>query len=188
MTSVTSTKRATLAAAGLALAALVGTAAPALAATSTFQDDKGDVAHGVDVESVKVVNEKNVRIAVQHADLVRTWRSGASMTVYLDTDRSQPGPEFAFPTVLYAGGDYALIKTRGDGWSYGRRAVPLQCSYEVKLDYAENVSRIRISRGCLDHPDEVRVAVKAAGTKADGRIVTDWLGGRRHLTKWVSKG
>ena len=188
MTSTTRTTRATLAAAGLALAALAGTAAPALAATSTFQDATGDVAHGVDIESVKVVNEKNVRIQVQHADLVKSWRSGAGMTVFLDTDPAQPGPEFAFPTVLYQGGDYGLIPTKGDGWSYGRRVVPMTCSYELKLDFAEDVSRIRIARGCLDHPGEVRVAVKAAGTKPQGDIVTDWLGGRRHLTDAVAKG
>ena len=188
MTSTTSTKRATLAAAGVALAAFVGTAAPALAATSTFQDAKADVAHGVDVESVKVVNEKNVRIEVQHADLVKSWRSGASMTVFLDTDRSEPGPEYAFPSVLFSGGDYGLIPTRGDGWGFGRRAVPMTCSYELNLDFAEDVSRIRIARGCLDDPGEVRVAVKAAGTRAGGTIVTDWLGGRRQLTEWVTRG
>jgi hypothetical protein len=188
MSSITSTKRTTVAAAGLALAAFVGAAAPALGATSTFADDRGDVAHGVDVESVKVVNEKNVRVRIQHDDLRKSFRSGASMTVYLDTDATEPGPEFAFPTVLFSGGDYGLIPTRGDGWSYGRRAVPLTCSYEANLDFARDVSSIRIARGCLDRPDEVRVAVKAAGTQADGDIVTDWLGGRRHLTDWVAKG
>lgn len=188
MSSTTSTRRANVAASGLTLAALVGTAAPALAATSTFTDERGDVAHGVDVASVKVVNEKNVRIRVQHDDLRRSFRSGASMTVYLDTDSDEPGPEFAFPTVLYAGGDYGLIPTTGDGWSYGRRAVPLTCSYEASLDFVRDVSSIRIARACLDRPGEVRVAVKAAGTQADGDIVTDWLGGRRHLTDWVAKG
>ena len=188
MTSTTSTKRATLAAAGLALAAFVGTAAPALAATSTFADAKADVAHGVDIESVKVVNEKNVRIQVQHADIVKSWRSGASQTVFLDTDPSQPGPEFAFPSVAYQGGDYALIKTRGDGWGFGRRAVAMTCGYELKLDFAEDVSTMRIDRECLGNPDEIRVAVKAAGTRAGGNIVIDWLGGRRELTEWVTRG
>jgi hypothetical protein len=188
MTSTTGTKRATLAAASLTLAALVGTAAPALAAASTFEDAKGDVAHGVDLESVKVVNEKNVRIRIQHDDLRKSFRSGASMTVFLDTDPAEPGPEFAFPTVLFQGGDYGLIPTTGDGWSYGRRAVPMTCSYELELDFADDVSSIRIARGCLDHPGEVRVAVKAAGTQADGDIVTDWLGGRRQLTEGVAKG
>lgn len=188
MSSTTSTRRANVAAAGLALAALVGTAAPAVAATSTFTDARGDVAHGVDVASVKVVNEKNVRIRIQHDDLRTSFRSGASMTVFLDTDAAEPGPEFAFPSVLFSGGDYGLIPTTGDGWSYGRRAVPLTCSYELKLDFAKDVSSIRMARGCLDNPGEVRVAVKAAGTQADGDIVTDWLGGRRHLTDWVAKG
>jgi hypothetical protein len=64
----------------------------------------------------------------------------------------------------------------------------MECSYELNLDFAKDVSRIRIARACLDRPGDVRVAVKAAGTQPDGDIVTDWLGGRRHLTDWVAKG
>ena len=173
-----------LVAAGAAALAL-GLAAPATAATATFDDASGDVAHPVDLQSVKVVNEKNVRIVLQHDDLTRSFKSGASGTVFLDTDPAEKGPEFAFAGGYFEGADYALIKT--DGWTFGRRAVPLTCSYEMHLDYAADVTRMRISRGCLGNPDKVRVAVKVGGEQADGDIVRDWLGSRRELTPWVAR-
>jgi hypothetical protein len=189
-TTMPSTTRtlAIVAAAGLALAATVAGAAPASAATRTFQDAVGDVAHGVDVRSVTVVNEKNVRVVVQHDDLVRSFRSGASMTVFLDTDRSEPGPEYGLAGALFQGSDYALLPTVGDGWKLSRRALPLECSYISTLDYAADVTRIRISRGCLERPGEVRVAVRAGGEQQDGDVVRDWLDGRRSLTPWVQRG
>jgi len=186
MPSTTTTLGALALAAGLALT--MGVAGPAGAATRTFDDAVGDIEHGVDIESVKVVNEKNVRVVVQHDDLVRSFRSGASMTVYLDTDRSEPGPEFGLAGALFEGGDYGLLPTVGDGWRLSRRAIPLTCSYESRLDYAADVTRIRISRACLDRPGEVRVAVRAGGEQPDGDIVRDWLGSPRALTPWVARG
>jgi hypothetical protein len=174
-----------LVAAGAAALAL-GLAAPATAATATFEDSSGDVAHPVDLQSVKVVNEKNVRIVLQHDDLRRSFKSGASGEVFLDTDPSRKGPEYVFTGGYFEGADYALIKT--DGWTYGRRAVPLTCSYEMHLDYAADTTRMRISRGCLGNPGKVRVAVKVGGEQADGDIVRDWLGSRRELTPWVARG
>lgn len=169
-----------------AAAFTLGLAGPAGAATMTFDDTRGDVAHGVDLESVTVVNDRNVRVVIQHADLQRSFRSGASGTVYLDTDRSQAGPEFAFVAGFFEGTDYALART--DGWELRRRAVPLTCSYEMKLDFAADVTRIRMSRACVDHPGSVRVAVKAAGEQRDGDVVRDWLGSRREFTSWVARG
>jgi hypothetical protein len=188
MSSTTRTGRAIVAVAGLALAATATVAAPASAATRTFDDAAGDVAHGVDIRSVKVVNEKNVRVVVRHDDLVRSFRSGASMTVYFDTDRTEPGPEYGLAGALFVGGDYALLPTVGSGWKLSRRALPLECSYVSRIDYAADVTRIRISRGCLERPDEVRVAVKAGGEQPDGDIVRDWLDGRRSLTPWIPRG
>lgn len=169
-----------------AAAFTLGVAGPATAATATFDDASGDVAHGVDIQSVTVVNEKNVRIVIQHDDLRPSYRSGASGIVYLDTDRTQAGPEFAFAGGFFEGTDYALVRT--DGWRLRERAVPLTCSYEMRLDFAEDVTRIRMSRACLDKPGKVRVAVKVAGEQADGEIVRDWLDSRREFTPWVARG
>lgn len=167
----------------LGLAAVTG---PATAATSTFTDAAGDVAHGVDIRSVKVVNERNVRVVIQHRDLVRSYKSGASGVVYLDTDPSEAGPEFAVVGGFFEGTDYALARV--DGWKLRHRAVPPQGSYEMKLDYVNDVTRIRLSRASLGRPGKVRVAVKVSGEQRDGDIVHDWLGSRRELTPWVARG
>ena len=80
------------AAVGTALMATTGSAA---AATSTFQDAQGDMAHGADILSAKVVNEKNVRVVLQVEDLVRSYKSGAGVTVYLDTDPADPAYDWS---------------------------------------------------------------------------------------------
>ena len=58
----------------------------------------------------------------------------------------------------------------------------------MHLDYAADVTRMRISRACLGNPGKVRVAVKVAGEQPDGDIVRDWLGARRELSSWVARG
>ncbi len=180
-------KRSTTTVGAVALAA--GTlmlAGPAVAAERTFGDEKNDVRHGVDIESVTIVNEKNVRVVVHHKDLVRSYKSGAGMTAWVDTDPGNEGPEFAFAAGLFEGTDYVLVRT--DGWKLRHSAAPLRCSYEMNLDYAEDVTRFRMSRACLDRPDRVRVAVRAAGQQKDGDQVRDWLGGPRQFTAWVGRG
>jgi hypothetical protein len=167
-------------------AGVLGLASPVAAAERTFEDARGDVAHGVDLHSVKVVNEKNVRLVIQHRNLRPSFRSGAGMTAYLDTDRTEKGPEFAFTGGLFDGTDYALVRT--DGWKLAGHVTNERCSYRMRLDYAEDVTRVRMSRACLAKPDGVRVAVRAGGQQADGDQVTDWLTGRREWTRWVAQG
>ena len=55
------------------------------------------MSQGADIHKVRVTNgEKQLRINVVHRDLVRSWRSGSSVAVYIDTDRDRTGPEYAF--------------------------------------------------------------------------------------------
>ncbi len=173
-------------AAALSALALGTVAVPAHAAERTIEDGRNDVSHGVDLRSVKLVNEKNVRVVVRHKNLVRSPQSGAGMTVWLDTDRSRRGPEYAFVGGLFEGTDYALLRTNGWDTSQGRRVHA--GTYEMKLDYAKDVTRIRISRAALGRPGEVRLSVRAGGQQEDGEQVTDWLRSRRHLTAWVARG
>ncbi|HET6626067.1 MAG TPA: hypothetical protein VFG63_06725 [Nocardioidaceae bacterium] len=175
-----------VAAAGVTLGS-VALSGAATAQTSTFRDAHGDMAgHGADIHNVRVVNAKAVRVRVQHADLVRSYKSGSSIKVYLDTDRGERGPEFVFVGGTFRGADYAL--QRVENWKVENpSAVPLQSSYLMRLDYADDVARIRFSRAALGNPDEVRVAVKTGGD-LDGRQVVDWLHGRRDFTRWVARG
>ena len=80
----------------------------------------------------------------------------------------------------------AATATRwGDG---GARVEGEDCSYRQRLDYAEDVSRIRIARSCLGDPDAVRVAIRVDGTTRDGQPRRDWLHGHRTWTRWVARG
>ncbi|GAB2878484.1 hypothetical protein [Nocardioides pacificus] len=155
-------------------------------ATAAFTDAAGDIDHGADLHRVRVVNNRQVKVRVTHADLRPSWRSGSSLAVYLDTDSQQAGPEFAFVGGTYQGSDYALVPT--DGWRLRQRAVPMRCSYDLSLDYAADTADVRIARRCLDLPDAIRVAVKTGGTQADGDTVVDWLGRRRQLTRVIARG
>jgi hypothetical protein len=152
---------------------------------ATVPDAHGDMhGHGADIHRVRVVNEKAVRVEVAHKDLVRSYKSGAGIKVYLDTDRDQAGPEYVFMGGIFEGADYAL--QIAEDWK-ATGVVPLQKPYVMKLDYAHDVTRIRFSQEALGHPDEVRVTVRTGGD-VDGEQVTDWLRGVRHFTRWVARG
>lgn len=166
--------------------ALVATSGSAIAATSTFQDAQGDMAHGADIHSVRVVNEKNVRVVLKVDDLVRTYKSGAGVTLYLDTDRADAGPEFAFLAGMFEGTDYGLVRT--EGWDVPDNPRVVRGFHIMKLDYDNDVARFRMAREALDHAGKVRVAVKTSGEQSDGDIVHDWLGERRELSSWVKRG
>lgn len=169
-------------------ATLAATAATtgAVAATAGFPDTRGDMAHGADLHSVKVVNERSVRVVLRVEDLVRSWRSGSAVTVYVDTDPSDPGPEFAFLGGMFEGTDYGLVRT--DGWRIGDHPRVVRGFHIMKLDYENDVARFRMSREALDHPGSVRVEVRTSGEQADGNVVHDWLGQPREFTPWVRKG
>ena len=171
------------AAAALGLGALD---APASAA-SLRVTDPADVAHGVDLRAVRVVNDdRSVRIVLDHADLRPAPASGAGGTVYLDTDPADRGPELVLVGGFYDGTDYQLLHTEGFGRSrWGR---PVDGSYLMRLDYDREQTRIRISRAAVGTEGAVRVAVRVSGKRADGTSVVDWLGQSHSFTRWVARG
>ena len=58
----------------------------------------------------------------------------------------------------------------------------------MRVDYDTDQVRIRISREALGSPEQVRVAVRVAGTRPDGSdTATDWLGKPRSFTDWVAQ-
>jgi hypothetical protein len=171
----------------------VALAGAAAADTAVLADARGDMNHGADIHRVRVVNEDQVRIKVVHRDLVRSYESGSSISVFIDTDRTRKGPEFVFLGGTFEGADYALLKA--DGWKRASdRQVPLRGgTYSMKLDYAKDTALIRIDRVVLRDPGAVRVEVKTGGELVpDGdepaTTEVDWLGERRDFTPWVKRG
>jgi hypothetical protein len=175
----------------LGITAFAGTA---LAQTSVFRDAHGDMSQGADIRRVRVVNgEDQLKINVVHRDLVRSFRSGSSLSVFIDTDPARPGPEFVFTGGTFEGADYALLKA--DGFkAAGNRQVPLHGgSYQMRLDYVDDVARISIDQVVLKDPAKVRVEVKTGaemlpegGAPASNEV--DWLNAPQRFTRWVEKG
>jgi hypothetical protein len=174
---------------------ITGLAGTAFAQTSVVEDAKGDMKQGADIRSVRVVNgDEKLRINVRHRDLVRSFRSGSSIAVYIDTDRTRTGPEFVLLGSTFEGGDYALLPA--DGFQQvGRRQVPLHGGmYLLRLDFVEDVARITIDQVVVGDPEQVRVEVKTGtelvpehSTSPDPTEV-DWLGEPKKFTPWVAQG
>ena len=178
------TRATSVSAALAALATVVTLAGPVFAAERTVSD-ADDIAPGVDLRRARIVNDTAVRVVTRHDDL-RPFAGAAGLRVFLDTDldggragvRVQCRAPPTAPTSRWCA---AAGATAAPGW----RA---SCSYRQRLDYAEDVSRIRIARSCLGNPDEVRVAVRVDGTTRDGQPRRDWLRGHRAWTRWVARG
>ena len=176
--------RGTIVLAGSALS--LALAAPALAAELVVHDP-ADIYHGVDLRKVKVVNgATDLRVTLTHINLRRDPRTGAGGAVYVDTDPTDTGPEYVFAGGFFEGTDYLLSRTEGFGTEKWGKAV--RCDYRMRLDYADEKTRMRMAQDCLGDVDQVRVAVKVAGQRTDGTTVTDWLGEPRELTPWVARG
>ena len=151
-----------------------------LGAASAYQDP-ADLLADTGVDAVVIASP-----ATTHADLVESYRSGSSGSVFLDTDPTDTGPEFVFAGGYFVGTDYALLRT--DGFANKLWGEPVEGSYRMRVDYDTDQVRMRISREALGSPDEVRVAVKVAGTRRDGSSTgPDWLGEPRSWTEWVSQ-
>lgn len=192
-TTRTAAARLTAAAAVSALA-VTATAGPAAADTASFRDGRGDITQGADIRKVRVVNgPERLVVKVTHRDLVRSFRSGSSISVYLDTDPAKQGPEYVFVGGTFSGADYALI--RADGFEpVNRRQVPLRGgTAEMDVDYASDVARIRIDQVVLRDPQRVRVEVTTGAelTPPGGGAPStevDWLGTPETFTPWVARG
>ena len=173
---------ATLTVAALALAHL----APAYADGIGVSDPQ-DLDHGVDLRSVEVEHRsRNVVVTTTHTNLRATFRSGSSGGVFLDTDPADPGPEYVFAGGYFVGTDYVLLHT--DGFASSAWGEPVEGSYRMKLDFDLEQVRMRISREAIGSPEQVRVAVKVAGSRRDGSSTAkDWLGEPRSFTDWVAQ-
>ena len=175
-----------LSAATLTIAALALTQLAPANADGIGVSDPQDLGHGVDLRSVEVKHGgRNVVVTTTHTNLRESFRSGSSGVVFIDTDPTDPGPEYVFAGGYFVGTDYALLHT--DGFATSKWGDPVEGSYRMKVDYETEQVRMRIARDTIGSPDEVRVAVRVAGTRTDGtNTKRDWLGAPRSWTEWVA--
>ncbi|WP_210502808.1 hypothetical protein [Nocardioides xinjiangensis] len=176
-----------LSAAALSVAALTLTQLAPASADAIGVRDPRDLDHGADLRSVEVRHTAdNVVVTTTHTDLRRSFRSGSSGAVFLDTDPTDTGPEYVFAGGFFVGTDYQLLEVEGFG--SGKWGEPVQGSYRMRVDYDLDRVRMRISREAIGSPEEVRVAVRVAGTRPDGSNTrVDWLREPRAFTEWVAQ-
>ena len=176
-----------LSATTLSVAALALTHLAPASADSIGVSDPADLGHGVDLRSVVVDHSAdNVVVTTTHTNLRRSFRSGSSGAVFIDTDPADAGPEYVFAGGFFVGTDYQLLHT--EGFATSTWGKPVKGSYRMRINYETEHVRMRMSRETLDLPDEVRVAVRVAGTRSDGSTTRrDWLGEPRSFTEWVAQ-
>ncbi len=164
--------------------ALLGS--PAYAESMSARDPADATASLYDIRKVNA-NHKDTKLVVdvKVADLVTESDGGpASMSLFIDTDRSRVGPELRLGTGLQTGTDYQLTRMRT--W----RAVgePLACGHRVKLVPEKDKVRFRVNAGCLGKPAELRVGVKMVDLWDGSHPVRDWFKGARSWTRWLDRG
>ena len=181
------TTRTTVSVAALALAALILAPLAPAGVDAIGVRDAQDLDHGVDLRSVEVRHgARNLVVTTTHADLKESFRSGSSGVVLLDTDPTDTGPEYVFVGGYFVGTDYALLRT--DGFANKLWGEPVEGSYRMGVDYDAEQVRMRMSRETLGSPEQVRVAVRVAGSRTDGSTTRfDWLVGPRVFTDWVAQ-
>jgi hypothetical protein len=175
-----------LSAATLAVAVLTLTQPTAAHADGIGVSDPQDLGHGVDLRSVEVEHKaRTIVVTTTHTNLRPSYRTGSSGSVFLDTDPDDRGPEYVFSGGFFVGTGYMLLEV--DGFS-DTSPEPVEGSYRMRVDYDAEHVRFRISREAVASPEEVRVAVRVAGTRSDGSDTpTDWLGRPRSFTDWVAQ-
>ena len=149
------------------------TVAPASAARQTFPDRANDAHRGVDILSVRVVNDDRIRVRTTFDVLRDRGFDSTFMGVYVDTNRRNPGPEYLFDAGLFWEG-YAF---RVDGWRDRTPRVLWDCGFRWRAQTGRLASAtFVIDRDCFRRINKVRVSV----VTGDGRGANDWS--PRHRT------
>jgi hypothetical protein len=155
----------------VATACIVATSAALLPTTASadtvaFPDASGDLSSGLDIQSVKVANDRPLTVAVAHRHLRRGGTNGTEI-IYLDTRLRNPGPEYAVTGNIQAHHQgWRLVRT--ERWAGGFRDV--RCDIRGIVSFKADVSKVVIPRPCLSSPGGVRVSEAAADRS--GRV--DW--------------
>ena len=167
--------------AAIALSALA--AAPAQAGSYGIDDPADAEGSLSDVTSLTARHGSDkVAVTVRFEELVRS--SGAGISVFLDTDRTERGAEYVLSSGLGDGTGYVL--SEADGWRGTQARV--DCSYQARPKWRRDVFRTIIDRECLGNPDELRVSVKVVDPTDGERRVVDWVPRQRRWSIPIASG
>lgn len=175
------TRIALTAGAALTLAALG--AAPAHAEFYTIDDPADASASLTDIYGLEASHgAENLLVKVRFNELMRS--SAAGVSVYIDTDRSEKGPEYVLSSGLGDGTDYVL--TAADGWRGSDDRI--DCDYSARPKWGNDVFRAVLSRDCFDRPASVRVSVKMVDQADGSHPVGDWAPQRKRWSLPIGSG
>lgn len=154
--------------------------APATAETVTVPDGD-DTRILADIQKVRVVHSAaRVRVRIAFDDLMkRPKKRSQGISVFIDTDHSDKGPEYHFTGGLNAGTDYVL--SRVDNWADDGEHVT-GCHQRLRINWRKDFAVATIGRACLGDPSTIRVAVKSGEWRKGKGTRYDWLTGRRAFT------
>ncbi len=148
-------------------------AQPAAADTRTFTDRGGHV-------TTVTVRHSHSRVTVDAK--VGTVTVGSSYTFWLDTDRTDAGPEYK--TTIYPNSDGIELR-RVERFSGNGTAV--RCDLRATADaYGSDHVVIRVPRSCLGYPAKVRASLRAS-YDVRGPNVIDWAPRKKAFFGWVAR-
>lgn len=158
---------------GAALA-LAGATTGAQADTRSFSDPKPNLTK-VTVNH----SSKTVKITAKTG----SFRLGSYFTVYLDTDRDNPGPEYR--NDIYPNSEVSPLKRVE---KFGAKGYPVKCDgLRATADvYGPKEVSLTVPRSCVGKPSKVRVSVRGY-YDVKGPNVVDWIPGKKKFTGWVHR-
>lgn len=165
----------------LALATLV--AAPAHAEFYSIDDPMDAKPSLSDIHALEANHgSENLLVKVRFRELLRS--SAAGVSIFVDADRDQTGPEYVLSSGLGDGTDYVL--TEADAWRGTDDRV--DCDYSARPRWGKDVFRAVVSRDCFDRVPSVRVSVKMVDPTNGSDTVVDWVPKRHRWSLPIASG
>ena len=153
---------------------VIGATSDAHADTRSWRDPKPNIT------KVKVKHsKKNVKVTTTTGVI----RPGTYLTVYLDTDPSNPGPEYR--NDLVPASELSPLM-RIEKFGQDGTAVPCDGLRGRGDVYGPKTVSVTVPRSCLGYPAKVRVSVRGY-FDVKGPNVVDWAPGFKELTGWVRR-
>lgn len=175
------TRSSLTAASALVLVGLI--AAPAHAEFYSIDDPADASASLTDIYGLEVNHgSENLLVKVRFNELMRS--SAAGVSIFIDADRDVKGPEYVLSSGLGDGTDYVL--TEATAWRGSDDRV--NCDYEARPKWGNDVFRAVISRDCFDRASSVRVSVKMVDEADGSHPVSDWAPKRHRWSLPVASG
>lgn len=166
--------------AGSAAALVLGVVAiaPADAETVRIHDGR-DTSAVQELVAVKIKHEQRLDVVMRFSN--NYHRQGEyPFSIYLDTDRNDPGPEYVLASHFNS-----VWKTEGWNTALGDR---VDCSLRGYANWRKHTIRMSFGHGCMEgYTGPVRVSVSASGQADDLSFVQDYAPAKHRFSAPVAR-